>query len=184
MIAPRPAIRLMLLTVVLMLSACTFPPIDFPSNEQALLQLAPGDTKSIDFFTVSTDIDSGILLNGGSRYSLQFVTLSHWNDGPIGENELGQALDERGFANSLMAFDFLGTARRSRQHRWFELMLYQPRCKAESLRGITELEMDESSGSYQFVAACDGALSLFVNDSYGFYDNNTGYANIALSRMD
>jgi|TARA_B110000196_G_scaffold317718_1_gene331437 hypothetical protein len=61
---------------------------------------------------------------------------------------------------------------------------FQPNCVSDSLRGVTDLNVDEASGSYNFVAACDGKLTLFVNDSYGFYGNNVGFANISLSRVN
>lgn len=176
--------RTLLLALPLAFTACTFPPLDFSRPETAPLELAPGASKSVDFFTASRNLDTGILLQEGTRYSLDIVTLSHWIDGDIETNEDGEPLDQRGFSNALMPFAHLGTFRRSPEHRWFELMLYQKGCKGESLRGISELAMDESSGSYQFVAPCDGRLTLFVNDSYGFYGNNAGYANIALSRSD
>ena len=166
----------------LLFTACTWPPLDFSRPEVVPLELAAGDTRSVDFFTSSRNLDTGIMLFEGSRYSLDIVTLSHWIDGRFERNENGEPLDQRGYSNAMMPFAHLGTFRRAPEHRWFELMLYQPRCKGESLRGITELDTDESSGSYQFVAACDGKLTLFVNDSYGFYGNNAGYANIALSR--
>ncbi|MCH8264327.1 MAG: hypothetical protein IIC10_02935 [Proteobacteria bacterium] len=43
---------------------------------------------------------------------------------------------------------------------------------------------DEAGGVYSFVAACDGKLTLFVNDSYGFYGSNADFANISLSRVN
>lgn len=172
------------LALPLAFAACATPPLGFLRPAAAPLELAPGESRSIDFFTSSHNLDSGILLQEGTRYSLAIVTLSHWIDGDIKSNENGEPLDQRGFSNALMPFAHLGIFRRSPDHRWFELMLYQAGCKSESLRGISELIMDESMGSYQFVAPCDGKLALFVNDSYGFYGNNAGYANIALSRSN
>jgi hypothetical protein len=146
--------------------------------------LAPGEHVNFHFFTKIPNFYSGIALQAGARYQLDFVLLSSWIDGTIQRNEQDQKLDERGFANSLMPYEWMGMLRRERDHRWFELMLVQPNCKASSLQGITDLSVDEGSGSYNFVAACDGNLTLFVNDSYGFYSNNAGYANIALSRVN
>ena len=74
--------------------------------------------------------------------------------------------------------------KRSRDHNWFELMLLQANYKGSSLRGISDLNFDEASGSYNFVATCDGKLSLSVNDSHGFYGNNSGFASISLSRVN
>jgi hypothetical protein len=54
-----------------------------------------------------------------------------------------------------------------REHNWFELMLLQAHCKRSSLVGISDLHLDEDSGSYNFVATCDGKHTLFVNDSHG-----------------
>ena len=83
-----------------------------------------------------------------------------------------------------MPVQWLGWTRRSRSHNWFELMLMQPACRSGSLRGVSDLSIDEASGSYNFVATCDGNLTLFVNDSFGFYSNNAGYANIGLTRVN
>ena len=63
-------------------------------------------------------------------------------------------------------------------------MLMQPNCKSGSLQGVSDLTLDEASGSYNFVATCDGNLTLFVNDSHGFYSNNVGYASIVLTRVN
>lgn len=173
------------LILAALLAGCTYPPISFESENSPSQVLAPGESISLRFFTSVADFDSGIRLQEGTDYNLDIMTLSHWVDGDIEENEEGAELDERGFANSEMPFEFLGVARRSRQHRWFELMLYQPACAAESLRGVTDLDVtEEDNNSYNFVAACDGKLTLFVNDSYGFYLNNTGFAGIALSRVN
>jgi hypothetical protein len=146
--------------------------------------LARGESAQMHFFTNISDFDTGVQLSGGSRYGLRIQLLSNWIDGSIAENESGLDIDERGFANSQMAWPWLRHFRRSSNHQWFELMLYQPRCAGESLAGISDLEFDESSSSYYFVANCDGKLALFVNDSYVTYANNAGYANIALSRVD
>lgn len=176
--------RFLSLPAVLLLAACTYPPIDFSTPEQEVISLNAGESTNVNFFTSMSNLDTGVQLREGRRYRLDIVTLSHWIDGDITQNEAGEPLDQRGFANSRMPWSFLGTMRRSTSHRWFELMLYQPDCRDQSLRGVSELEFDESSGSYFFVAPCDGGLTLFVNDSFGFYANNIGYANIALSRIN
>ena len=166
------------------LSACSVPAIQSSSNRDSATVLAPGDSISVDFFTSVTNLDTGIILQEGNTYELDVVTLSNWIDGWIEENESGEAINEFGFSNNLMPLSFLGTTRRSRQHQWFELMLFQPRCSNASLRGVSDLSRNSISGNYQFVATCDGTLTLFVNDTYGFYSNNLGYANIALSRVN
>jgi len=76
--------------------------------------------------------------------------LSNWIDGDIETNEQGEALHETGFANSQMPYEFLGMTRRSKTHNWFELMLMQPNCKSSSLRGVSELSINEANGSYDF----------------------------------
>jgi len=145
--------------------------------------LIPGEASTVHFFTKIADVDTGVILEAAGRYELQVNLISHWIDSYIAVNENDEPLDERGFANSQMPYAWLGSLRRSTSHQWFELMLYQPRCEADSLRGVSDLQLNESSGSYQFVAACDGKLALFVNDNYLTYSNNSGYANIAISRV-
>ncbi len=173
-----------LLASMSLLTACALPRPGFFANDESAIELAIGDSTSVDFFTSVANVNTGITLESGRTYSLQLVILSNWVDGWIEENENGETLNELGFANTLMPLSILGIARRSRQHQWFELMLYQPRCKGDSLRGVSDLNRDATSGQYQFVATCDGTLTLFVNDSYGFYSNNLGYANIAVSRVN
>lgn len=176
--------RAALLGLSLLLGACTFPPLylnsDSPEAEDRTL--AAGDSVSVRFFTNYSNFATGVDLREGNRYRVNIVALSNWVDGDIERNAEGEEIDERGFDNELMTFDFLGHARRSREHRWFELMLYQPRCADESLRGVTDLAFDPDTRSYEYSASCDGELHMFVNDSYGFYSNNTGFAGIALSR--
>lgn len=166
-----------------LVSACVAPPVSLMDNRPGIT-LARGESANMHFFTNIPDFDSGLVLEEGASYALDIRVLSNWIDGNIEKNENGEELDETGFANSQMPFAWFGKLRRSTGHRWFELMLYQPQCTSESLRGISELAFNESSGSYQFVAACDGKLALFVNDSYVTYANNRGYANIALSRVN
>ncbi|NKB32859.1 MAG: hypothetical protein GKR91_07150 [Pseudomonadales bacterium] len=169
--------------LTLTLSSCTFPGIRLYENNDQGEQLNVGQASNVHFFTKDPSFDTGIDLQSGARYALDITILSYWIDSHIEENENNEPLDERGFANSVMPFEFVAATKRSNSHRWFELMLYQSRCSRDSLRGVTELEVDES-GSYNFVAACDGELTLFVNDSHGFYSNNVGYANISLSRVN
>lgn len=173
-----------LLGLSLYLSACAIPIVTFLDGSGGGRDLVSSESATVHFFTNEPNLDTGVRLNAGSRYALDVVILSNWIDSDIEENETGEALDETGFANSVMPFEWLGITRRSRQNRWFELMLYQPDCGRESLRGVTELDVDETNGSYQFIASCDGKLSMFVNDSPGFYGNNAGYANIHLSRVN
>ncbi len=105
-------------------------------------------------------------------------------DSTIDKNEKEQTLDQYGFADSVMPLPAVSLLKCSREHNWFELMLLQANCKRSSLVGISDLTFDEASGSYNFVATCDGKLTLFVNDSYGFYGNNSGFASISLSRAN
>jgi len=169
--------------LVLTLASCTFPGIRLYESSDQGESLNVGEAKNVHFFTKDPNFETGINLQSGARYVMDIAILSYWIDSYIEENENQEPLDERGFANSVMPFEFLAATKRVNGSRWFELMLYQSRCSRESLRGVTELEVDES-GSYNFVAACDGELTLFVNDSRGFYSNNVGYANIALSRVN
>ncbi|MEX2130082.1 MAG: hypothetical protein WD772_01240, partial [Pseudohongiellaceae bacterium] len=106
----------------------------------------------------------------------------NWTDGSIAADENGQPLGVNGFADSLMPRNFYNLLKRSGAHRWFELMLYQDNCPGESLRGVTELQPAGASGSYVYRAVCSGKLSLHVNDAFGFYGNNAGYANVAITR--
>jgi len=174
----------LLLGLSLYLTACAVPIATFFDDSGGGRDLARGESATLHFFTNDPNLDTGVRLNAGTRYAVDVVILSNWTDSYIEENETGETLDETGFANSVMPFEWLGFTRRSRQNRWFELMLYQPDCGRESLRGVTELDVDETNGSYQFIASCDGKLSMFVNDSPGFYGNNAGYANINLSRVN
>ena len=169
--------------IVAGLAACTTAPVSLMDSRPGH-SLARGESAQMHFFTNISDFDTGVELAAGARYGLHIRLLSNWTDASITENESGLDIDERGFANSQMPWPWLRHFRRSGQHRWFELMLYQPRCAGESLAGISDLEFDESSSSYYFVANCDGKLALFVNDSYVTYANNAGYANIALSRVE
>ncbi|MCY4356313.1 MAG: hypothetical protein OXD01_02210 [Gammaproteobacteria bacterium] len=146
--------------------------------------LAPDESSTVHFFTSNSNFNTGISLNDGNIYELQIGILSNWVDGTIMLNESGEAIDETGFANVQMPITAFGLTRRSTNHRWFELMIYQPNCSRGSLRGVTDLNKDEETHGYRFTAVCDGNLHLYVNDSPGFYMNNTGYANIIVSRIN
>ena len=146
--------------------------------------LAIGDSSVVHFFTSSADQDSGLVLEAGGQYTMSVNLLSNWTDSTIALNENDEPIDERGFANSEMPASWLGSLRRSQSHQWFELMLYQPRCATDSLRGVSDLQYNESSGSYTYVATCDGKLALFVNDNQMAYSNNRGYAKIAFARVN
>ncbi|MCG8412644.1 MAG: hypothetical protein MI746_00360 [Pseudomonadales bacterium] len=172
-----------LLSLSLLTSGCAVPLFTLFDNDDGTV-LAAGESSTVHFFTSLPNFDTGVNLGAGNTYDLNIAILSQWNDAHIELDESGNKISERGFANSEMPFEALGVTRRSREHRWFELMLYQPNCGRESLRGVTELNSDEESGAYRFVATCDGNLRLFVNDSPGFYLNNLGYANITLSRVN
>lgn len=169
---------------ILLLAACQTPRLNIFRYGQPGTPLAVGDEVKIDFFTDEMNFNTGFALDAGAGYALGITILSAWIDRDIDTNEAGEELDERGFDNSLMPWDWAGYLRRSRDHNWFELMLHQPSCPRASLTGVSDLEFDGESGSYNFVASCDGNLALFVNDSVGFYGNNAGYANISLTRLN
>ena len=171
-------------TIAFMLSGCSFRGVYLYESSDQGTPLNSGEHRNFHFFTKDPNYDTGINLQSGANYSLDITILSYWIDSHIEKNEDQESIDERGFANSVMPYEFLGLTRRSKEHRWFELMLYQSRCSRESLRGISELNVNGENGSYNFTAACDGELTLFVNDSHGFYGNNVGYANITLSRVN
>ncbi len=144
--------------------------------------LAPGQAASFRLFTTDSSTHSGATLAGGARYSLRFSKISNWIDGPIINDENGEPLGPFGFADSLMPVESLALLKRSRSHRWFELMLYQDGCRSESLVGISDLAYDAATDSYLYEAPCNGDLKLFVNDSQGAYVNNIGYAHIVITR--
>jgi hypothetical protein len=172
------------LAALLSLSACAMP-VWMPLLPQTPgSPLAQGEAINLHFFTNEANFETGIALQSGRGYTLTLALLSNWIDSNIDTNEDEMPLNERGFADSQMPYEFVSRLKRSRQHRWFELMLYQADCKEESLRGVSDLSFDVESNTYNFVASCDGNLTLFVNDSPGFYGNNVGYANISLSRVN
>lgn len=145
--------------------------------------LPVGQDVSFYHFPRETSNDTRILVEAGGRYALDIVDLKDWADNSIWKNEAGELLDERGFSNSLMPFSWMGHTRRSREHRWFELLLYQSECRRESLKGASDMERD-ASGRYIFEPVCDGRLVFFVNDARGFYGNNHGSTRLVLSRIN
>ena len=166
------------------LSSCAVPLVTLFNADNPADALGVGESSNVHFFTSVANFDTELNLGAGNTYEMDIAILSHWIDSDIDENENGEPLNEFGFANSVMPLEAFGMTRRSRNHQWFELMMYQANCGRESLRGVSDLNYDEASGSYRFVATCDGNLRLFVNDSPGFYVNNAGYANIKLSRVN
>jgi len=175
---------LTLVSLSSLLGACAIPNWVPFTGQNSGVDLAPQDTALLRFFTSDSNFDSGISLRSGARYQLKMSLVSNWIDSYIDANESGDPLDEKGFDDSLMPFQFLSLLKRSRQHRWFELMLYQPACERASKQGVSDLLYDDENNSYEFVANCDGKLKLFVNDSHGAYSNNVGYASILLSRIN
>ena len=169
---------------VLLLVACSAPQVNLLRSGPPGTPMTVGDNVKIDFFTNEMNFDTGVALDSGAGYALSITILNTWIDRDIETNEAGEKLDERGFDNSLMRYEWVGYLRRSREHNWFELMLHQPACPRSSLTGVSDLEFDEDSGKYSFIATCNGNLALFVNDSVGFYGNNAGYANISLTRLN
>ena len=165
------------------LTSCAVPSwvplVDAQPNEV----LMPGETTTLPFFTNIPNFDTEVGLQASAQYELKINLLSNWVDSTIDKNEERQSLDQYGFADSVMPLPAVSLLKRSREHNWFELMLLQANCKRSSLIGISDLTFDEASGNYNFVATCDGKLTLFVNDSYGFYGNNSGFASISLSRV-
>ncbi|PCI77148.1 MAG: hypothetical protein COB20_08795 [SAR86 cluster bacterium] len=165
------------------LTSCSLPGLMSLGDAQPGEVLMPGETTALQFFTNIPNFDTEIGLQEGVQYELKINLLSNWLDSTIDRNENKQTLDQYGFADSVMPIPAVSLLKRSREHNWFELMLLQPNCKRSSLVGISDLTFDEASGSYNFVATCDGKLTLFVNDSHGFYSNNSGFASISLSRV-
>lgn len=179
-------IKISLLAASAALANCSvpLPGISIFQSADSGMALNAGEASNVHFFTKEVLHDTGIALSSGAAYSLDVKILSNWMDSDIELNEGGSPLDERGFDNSLIPLELLGLSKRARDNNWFELMLVQPKCSGQSLKGVTELDFNEQTGSYDFTASCDGSLSLFVNDTYGFYGNNLGYANIAVSRVN
>ena len=172
------------LLFALTLPACANPAWFPLRHKESGQTLSAGEQATLHFFTRDAEFNTGLQLQAGASYQLHIKLLSHWIDGTIARNEHAARLDEKGFANSVMPAQWMGWLRRSRAHNWFELMLVQTKCESGSLMGVSDIAFDEASGSYNFVATCDGNLSLFVNDTHGFYSNNAGYASIAVSRVN
>jgi len=176
--------RQLLLLCFLLLSACNARLYIDQSPGSEGKSLSVGETANFLFFTNEPAAESGLRLTSGSEYQIQFTLLSNWIDGDIDQNENGELLDETGFADSLMSFDSLSVLKRSREHRWFELMFYVDGCSRDSLLGVSDLPYDQASGSYSYSAICSGDLKLFVNDSQGFYGNNAGFTNLKITRIN
>lgn len=176
----RSAIALFMLFT---LAGCALPGWMSRGDAEPGQVLGPGESATVRFFTNVANLDTEVGLQANAQYQLKVDLLSNWVDSTIDHNENGKDLDQYGFADSKMPLAAASLLKRSRSHNWFELMLVQANCKRSSLQGISDLTFDEASGSYNFVATCDGKLTLFVNDSYGFYGNNVGFASISLSRV-
>ena len=174
--------RYSLLLLFTLLSACNAVMYIDPVVGNSGQSLAPGQSTSFRFFTTDQATHSGVNLAAGSNYRLEFPLVSNWIDGTIEADENGEAIGLNGFADSQMPRESLALLKRSRQHRWFELMLYQDGCRRDSLTGITELNFDAASNTYLYQAPCNGDLRLFVNDSQGAYVNNVGFAHIRITR--
>ncbi len=173
-----------LLTISLLsLGACSIPGVTIFGNGDPGEPLASGESRAVHFFTTDPDYDTGIQLQAGRSYRLSPTLVSNWIDGPIMETAEGNPIDETGFEDSQMRWQWLSVFKRKHAYNWYELVLYQPDCARASRRGINELSAN-ADGGYTYVAACDGKLSLFVNDTFGFYLNNQGYANIAVTRIN
>lgn len=166
------------------LTSCAVPGWMSLGDAQPSELLMSGESSVLQFFTNIPNFDTDVGLQASARYELKINLLSNWVDSTIEKNENNQSLDQYGFADSVMPFPGISLLKRSKEHNWFELMLLQANCKSSSLVGVSDLTFDEDSGSYNFVATCDGKLTLFVNDSYGFYGNNSGFASISLSRVN
>jgi hypothetical protein len=171
------------LLAIVSLTSCTIPGWMSLGDAQPSEVLMPGEKATLQFFTNIPYFDTDVGLQASAQYVLKINLLSNWVDNTFDKNEKEQTLDQYGFADSMMPIQGVSLLKRSREHKWFELMLQQANCKRSSLVGISDLTFDEASGSYNFVATCDGKLTLFVNDSYGFYGNNSGFASISLSRV-
>ncbi|MFM1895495.1 MAG: hypothetical protein RLZZ385_569 [Pseudomonadota bacterium] len=172
-----------LLSLLSVLSACTYNlRLPYLYEGDPGVELQPGESATLRFFTSDSRADSGVAMLAGVDYDIGISLLSNWIDGSIDTNERGESLGVDGFADSLMPREFYGMLKRSRSHRWFELMVYQDNCPGESLKGFTELDYDAEQGTWLYRATCTGKASLHVNDAFGFYGNNAGYANITITR--
>ncbi|MDP6652558.1 MAG: hypothetical protein QGF90_10705 [Gammaproteobacteria bacterium] len=134
------------------LSSCSFPGIVLSGISDMGTALSVGEEVSLKFFTNDANFDSGIGLQSGARYALEVKTLSYLIDSSIEDNEDGEPLDEHGFSDARMArqldkgiipLSLARLSKRSKQHRWFELMQYN--CTRDSLRGVSDLSVDEEA---------------------------------------
>jgi hypothetical protein len=164
------------------ISGCNIGGLSLFANNETGATLESGETANTHFFTREMNHDSGIALEAGGQYALDVTILSNWVDSDIETNDSLLPLDEKGFSNSKMPWEWVGLTRRSRGHNWFELMLKQPGCSGAM--GVSDLEPSDTTGRYRFTANCSGPLTLYVNDAIGFYGNNVGYANITVSRLN
>ena len=176
--------RTLVILFLLILNACNTQLYIDPQPGSEGDSLSVGESANFLFFTNESAATSGLSLVNGGGYQIEFTLLSNWIDGSIDQNETGQLLDESGFADSLMPVNSLSAFKRSREHRWFELMLYVDGCSGDSLAGVSDLAFDDATGSYTYDAICNGDLKLFVNDSQGFYGNNAGFSNIKITRIN
>ncbi len=167
-----------------LLSACNAVMYIDPDPGNVGQTLAPGQSTAFRFFTTDQATHSGVNATAGTSYQLEFPIISNWIDGNIETDETGASIGLTGFADRQMPRDSYSLLKRSRQHRWFELMLYQDGCRHDSLIGISELSFDATSKSYLYRAPCNGDLKLFVNDAQGFYVNNVGFAHIRITRSN
>jgi hypothetical protein len=176
--------RYQLLLLFGLLTACNAQMYIDPTPGNDGRTLAPGQSASFRFFTTEPAADAGLNLAAGASYRLEIPLVSNWIDGEVDTDESGVALGPLGFADSLMPADAFALFKRSRQHRWFELMFYQDGCRSDSLVGLSDLQYDSQTDSYNYTAPCEGDLKLFVNDSQGAYTNNVGFARIQITRTN
>lgn len=170
--------------LALLLAGCNLRMYIDQDPQDAGRSLANGESASFRFFTSDPAAESGVNLARDATYRLQVSMVSNWSDGTILADRDGGQIGPRGFGDDLMPYRGLSLLKRSRQHNWFELMIYQDGCRSQSLRGVTDLDYDAGSDSYSFRAACSGDLKLFVNDGQGFYVNNSGMANMTITRSN
>ena len=175
--------RALILLPLVVMTACTYNVrLPYIYEGDPGVELQPGESATLQFFTNDSRADTGVALVAGVDYDIQINQLSNWIDGDIARNERGEPLGVDGFADSLMSLESFNLVKRSRAHRWFELMIFQDNCPGESLRGFTELEFDADNNSWHYRAVCSGKASLHVNDAFGFYANNAGFASVTFTR--
>ncbi len=96
----------------LLMTACAVPPISLMDTRPGQT-LASGDSATVHFFPCRPSQDTGVVLQAGARYALDIKLLNFWVDGDIEETADGERIDEMGFSNSQMPFEFLGSLRRA-----------------------------------------------------------------------